>query len=116
MSVMQPTGRSEFSDEQLRSPMVHVPYVQIVLWGLLSISVLYLQYRLWFAHGSLNSLSEIRYAIGIQAERNNKLLMRNEQLRAEVEELKHVDEVIAERAREQLGLIGHNETFYIVTD
>ena len=116
MSVVQPVGRNEFVDAEPPSPMVHLPYVQVVLWALLSISVIYLQYRLWFAHGSLSSLSEIRYSIGEQAQINNQLIARNEQLRAEVDELKHVDEVIAERAREQLGLVGENETFYIVTD
>jgi cell division protein FtsB len=44
------------------------------------------------------------------------LKKRNETLSAEVDDLKHGDEAIEERARSELGLIKPGETFYQVVE
>lgn len=49
-----------------------------------------------------------------QRAENQKLLERNRALQAEVEDLKKGLAAIEERAREELGMIRHDETFYQV--
>ncbi|MEQ8514983.1 MAG: cell division protein FtsB [Chromatocurvus sp.] len=79
-----------------------------VLIGLL----LLLQYRLWFADGSLAERQRLQRQVE-SAERENALLReRNDTLSREVLELQSGNAVVEERAREELGLIREGEVFY----
>ena len=79
-----------------------------VLVGLLIV----LQYRLWFADGSLAERQRLQQQVE-SAKRENALLReRNDELAREVLELQTGKAVVEERAREELGLIREGEVFY----
>lgn len=86
-----------------------------MLRGLLAVLIgllLLLQYRLWFADGSLAERQRLQRQVE-SAERENALLReRNDTLSREVLELQSGNAVVEERAREELGLIREGEVFY----
>ena len=84
------------------------------LAGALITVVLLLQYRLWLSSDGVRELSRLGEAVERQKAENAELEERNEQLVAEVADLKAGMAAIEERARSELGMIGRNETFYQV--
>jgi cell division protein FtsB len=84
------------------------------LAGALLSVVLLLQYRLWLSGDGVRELSRLGEAVEHQKAENSELEARNEQLMAEVADLKAGMAAIEERARSELGMIGRNETFYQV--
>ena len=82
-----------------------------LLSGLILLLVL-LQYRLWFADGSLAERQRLELQVVEQKEINRQLRERNGVLEREVLELQSGNAVVEERAREQLGLIREGEVFY----
>jgi len=74
-----------------------------------------LQYRLWFAEGSLAEQKRLEAAIGELESVNKQLRERNRKLEADVLELKSGYEGIEARARSELGMIREGEVFYQVT-
>ncbi|MBX2848742.1 MAG: cell division protein FtsB [Acidiferrobacterales bacterium] len=84
--------------------------VASLLFGLLIL----LQLQLWFgSHGVFQLWSLEKTTAQTKAE-NDDLVLRNEQLHAEVLELKKGQEALEERARSQLGFIKDGEVFYRV--
>lgn len=83
---------------------------------ILLILLIALQVRLWTGHGGLHDMWRLRERVTEQKAENEKLKKRNETLSAEVEDLKHGDEAIEERARSELGLLKPGETFYQVVE
>lgn len=81
-------------------------------WLLLFAILIGLQYRIWVGEGSVAEISGLKARIAEQHEQNQKLEARNEQLKAEVADLKQGLEAIEERARTELGMIKEGETFY----
>jgi len=75
-----------------------------------------LQYRMWFGEANIIELSTLRFAIEEQSTKNDKLLLRNHQLEAEVKDLRRGLVAIEERARSELGMVKPNETFYQLID
>jgi cell division protein FtsB len=84
------------------------------LAGALLSVVLLLQYRLWLSNDGVRELSRLDDAVEHQRSENAELEARNEQLVAEVADLKAGMAAIEERARSELGMIGRNETFFQV--
>jgi cell division protein FtsB len=80
----------------------------------LLVVVLLLQYRLWLSGDGVHELARLSTAVEKQTEENSELAARNQQLVAEVADLKAGMAAIEERARSELGMIGRNETFYQV--
>ena len=78
--------------------------------------LLVLQYRLWFADGSLAEQRRLELQVEEQARINRELQERNARLEREVLELKSGTRGVEQRAREQLGLIREGETFYQFSD
>jgi len=78
----------------------------------------FLQYKLWISEGRLQDLWQLEQRIDTLRNENKALLQRNNALQAEVQNLKSGKDVIEEKARQELGLIGKDETFfqYIETD
>jgi len=76
--------------------------------------VLMLQYRLWLSADGVREVSRLSDAVETQKAENGELTARNQQLVAEVADLKAGMSAIEERARSELGMIGRNETFYQV--
>jgi cell division protein FtsB len=76
--------------------------------------VLMLQYRLWLSGDGVRELARLSEAVEQQKAENQELVARNQQMVAEVSDLKAGMAAIEERARSELGMIGRNETFYQV--
>ena len=74
--------------------------------------VLVLQYALWFSSGGLVQIWRLHHDIATVQVENASLAERNSVLQAEVNDLKQGNEALEERARNDLGMIKKNETFY----
>lgn len=79
-----------------------IPYFLLAL-------LLILQVQLWFGRGSLTHVSELRKELELQKESNEEARRRNEQLSAEVNDLKEGLNMVEERARNELGMVKPNE-------
>ncbi|MEM7027084.1 MAG: cell division protein FtsB [Pseudomonadota bacterium] len=75
-----------------------------------------LQYRLWMGNGSLSEVRELDQQILMIEDENKQLRERNLSLAAEVMDLKEGSDAIEERARSEMGMIKHDETFYQIVD
>lgn len=75
-----------------------------------------LQYRLWLSDDGIRSVMNLRESVAAQKSENDALGQRNGQLAAEVKDLKEGLNAIEERARNDLGMVGANETFFQVVD
>lgn len=80
----------------------------------LLIVLLLLQYRLWLSQSGVREVSRLEQAVASQKEENASLKARNDQLAAEVKDLKEGLSAVEERARSDLGMVGANESFYQV--
>jgi cell division protein FtsB len=75
-----------------------------------------LQYRLWVSDDGVRAVVGLTRSVAAQSAENRTLVRRNGQLAAEVKDLKEGMAALEERARNDLGMIGANETFYQVVD
>jgi cell division protein FtsB len=82
--------------------------------GMLSLSLMLLQYRVWVSDHGLREVSRLSSAVEAQAAANVEQRERNRQLVAEVNDLKGGLSALEERARSELGMVGNSETFYQV--
>lgn len=87
-----------------------------VLAGLLLTALVLLQYRLWVADDGFREVWQLETAVAAQQSENDTLRQRNNQLKAEVQDLKKGLSALEERARHDLGMVGVSETFYQVVD
>jgi cell division protein FtsB len=76
--------------------------------------VVLLQYRIWVSPDGAREVLRLDRAVAAQRATNERLQERNEQLFAEVRDLKQGFAAVEERARAELGLIAPNETYYQV--
>ncbi len=83
-----------------------------LLFGVLLLTFVVLQYRLWVGQGSLAEVAQLKRQIAQQDKRLQEMRERNSVLRAEVDNLKHGLEAVEARARSELGMIKEGETFY----
>jgi cell division protein FtsB len=83
---------------------------------ILLILLIALQVKLWTGQGGMRQVWQLKHRVEEQKAENAKLKTRNETLSAEVDDLKHGDEAIEERARSELGLVKPGETFYQVVE
>ena len=81
---------------------------------ILFILLLLLQAKLWFGSHGVFQLWSLQDNIDEIKQDNDDLSQRNDQLHAEVIELKEGKEALEERARSQLGFIKDGEVFYRV--
>ena len=80
----------------------------------LAVAVLLLQYRMWISEDGVREVARLKHAVAAQRAENEQLAERNQQLAAEVRDLKTGMDALEERARSDLGMIVRNETFYQV--
>jgi len=86
------------------------------LFTALGMIVLVLQYQLWLGEDSVRALNLLEQELAAQQAINDTLTARNDVLEVEVLDLKNGLEAVEERARSELGMIGENETFYLIVD
>ncbi len=84
-----------------------------VIYGLILIA-LSLQIKIWFSDDGYRKSLKLKNAVAEQKVLNNSLRTRNNALDAEVLNLKQGSDAAEELARNDLGMIGENETFYQV--
>src|SRR5580700_10540140 len=80
----------------------------------LLVAVILLQYRVWLSEDGVHEVAQLRQAVDVQRTENEQIVERNRQLAAEVRDLKTGMDALEERARSDLGMIAHNETFFQV--
>lgn len=85
-----------------------------ILASILFLLLIFLQLQLWFGSHGVFQLWSLESNIEQAQQSNDELMQRNEQLHAEVQELRGGREALEERARSQLGFIKEGETFYRV--
>ena len=74
--------------------------------------ILLLQYPLWLGKGGWLKVWDIGQQVEAQKRVNKQTQIRNAVLDAEVRDLKQGTEAIEERARNELGMIKHDEVFF----
>ena len=75
-----------------------------------------LQYRYWFGDSGHFAQRELDAEVEKAQRQNDQLTERNRMLAAEVRALKTGLDAVEARARTDLGMIGEDETFYVVVD
>lgn len=78
--------------------------------------LLILLYRLWFDDTGLVASDELQQKIEQLQQDNEVQQNQNRALMAEVRDLKTGNEILEEKAREDLGLIREGETFILFVD
>ena len=76
--------------------------------------VLLLNYRIWLSPDGMSEVLRLKEAVAVQRAENERLKLRNQQLAAEVRDLKQGFGALEEQARSELGMIAGNETYYQV--
>jgi cell division protein FtsB len=87
-------------------------------WILVTLLIVFiaLQYRLWVGEGSLADVARLEREIQRQQAENERLRERNRILAVEVEDLKTGLDGIEERARQDLGMVRKDETFFMIIE
>lgn len=78
--------------------------------------ILILQYRFWFDDTGVVSSWQLEEQMEALEQDITAQKVRNDWLKAEVEDLRKSDDLIEEKAREDLGFIGQDESFYLILD
>ena len=88
----------------------------LMRWGvaLLAVLLLMMQGRLWISDDGFREVARLGTLINQQTGENARLQQRNDHLDAEVVELRKGGGALEEKARADLGLIGPDETFYLL--
>ena len=84
--------------------------MRFVTLGLLALLVL-VQGELWFGKNGVHRVMELQGRLQDQQDKNTAAHLRNEQLAAEVRDLKEGLEMVEERARAELGMVKPDEIY-----
>ncbi|MFZ2726406.1 MAG: cell division protein FtsB [Methylococcaceae bacterium] len=87
-------------------------FLIIILLALIT----HLQYRLWLGDGGIEQIQSYQQRLNDLKAQVEEKKQRNESLYAEVLDLRHGQEALEERARDELGMIKENETFFQVLE
>lgn len=74
--------------------------------------LLALQYRLWTGDNGVSELRALQQDIERQSATNQQLAQRNQLLQADIIDLRNAQDAVEERARNELGLVKSDETFF----
>ncbi len=86
------------------------------LGWVLAVLIVMLQYPLWLGKGSWFKVWDLERQLEEQQDANAALAVRNQQLAAEVKDLKTGYDAIEARARYELGMIKQDEVFFQVME
>lgn len=82
------------------------------LWIILAVLFIGLQYKLWIAKDGFRETLRLKKEIVLAADRDDKLLEKNQLLMIRIHDLKTTRGKIEDLAREELEMIKPNETYY----
>ncbi|TAK63766.1 septum formation initiator family protein [Methylobacter sp.] len=78
--------------------------------------IIHFQYRIWIGDGSVAQIDAYQQRLDDLKKQVEEKRQRNEALYAEVLDLRKGQEAIEERARDELGMIKEDETFFHVLE
>ncbi|MEH6449101.1 MAG: septum formation initiator family protein [Oleispira sp.] len=78
--------------------------------------ILILQYRFWFDDTGVVASWQLQEQMTALDQDIAAQQVRNDWMKAEVDDLRLSDDLIEEKAREDLGFIGKDESFYLILD
>ena len=87
-----------------------------LLTGSLLLALAVFQIQIWFGSSSVRALNTLQTSLDEQRASNEQLQQRNRALEIEVLDLRNGLEAVEERARSELGMIGEDETFYMIVE
>ncbi len=79
---------------------------------ILVLIIVWLQYRAWYGENSQHEIELLKQKIENQQKHNQSLSEQNKLLREEIKLIRNEPKILEEKARENLGLVKKNETFY----
>ena len=71
--------------------------------------------QLWFGRGSVPNVTRMTEELNSQTQQNQQAQLANDQLAAEVRDLKEGLEMVEEKARLELGMVKPNEIYVQIT-
>ena len=71
--------------------------------------------QLWFGRGSVPVVARMTEQLSVQNQKNQQALLANNQLAAEVRDLKEGLQMVEEKARMELGMVKSNEIYVQIT-
>ncbi|MGC9422707.1 MULTISPECIES: cell division protein FtsB [Vibrio] len=74
----------------------------------------WLQYHLWWGKNGIVDYRLVASEIAVQEQVNHNLQLRNQEMFAEIDDLRQGLDAIEERARHELGMVKEGETFFRV--
>ena len=83
---------------------------------ILIIALVVLQHKLWLGDGNLIQWVSLQKKLAEHEQKNDKLVVRNRALEADIKELKRGYQALEEQARHELGMIKQNEVYYQFVD
>jgi cell division protein FtsB len=83
---------------------------RVVAAALIALLVI-LHAQLWFGRGSVPVVARMTEQLNAQNQQNQQALLANNQLAAEVRDLKEGLEMVEEKARMELGMVKSNEIY-----
>lgn len=89
-------------------------YRRYLLPLILLILLVFLQYRLWFESGGILDLFRLKKQLAAEQVQNEIIKKRNQHLLLQIENLQKNQDAVEMRARQDLGMIKKDETFYQV--
>jgi len=87
-----------------------------ILLVIILLLITHLQYRLWLGDDSIAEIEAAKLHLANLKKQVDEKKQRNDALYAEVEDLRKGQEALEERARDELGMIKDNETFFQVLE
>lgn len=87
-----------------------------VIFALLVVAFLVLQYKLWFDKGSIPRAHALEKELAEVKSKNDQAKQANARLDADVKDLEKAGEAIEERARSELGMVKKGETLIQVKE
>jgi cell division protein FtsB len=86
------------------------------LIALLLLVLAMLQFKLWLSEDGVRKVWRLEEQVAERTEENRRLAQRNAELEAEVKDLKQGLAAAEERARNELGLVKPDESFYEIVE
>lgn len=83
-----------------------------LLGAILFGALVLLQYRLWLESGGIRDMMKMKETLAQQAIENDKLKKHNDELLFQIQRLQYSKDAAESRARNELGMIKKDETFY----
>ncbi len=87
-----------------------------IIIAVIILLIIHFQYRIWIGDGSVAQIDAYQQRLDVLKKQAEEKRQRNEALYAEVLDLRKGQEAIEERARDELGMIKEDETFFHVLE